>query len=35
LKDGLTELDIIIDRSGSMEDLERDTTGGLNAMLNE
>ena len=33
MKKGLTELVFILDRSGSMEGLERDTIGGFNAML--
>ena len=35
MKNGLTELVFIIDRSGSMEGLESDTIGGFNAMLKE
>jgi uncharacterized protein YegL len=35
MKKGLTELVFIIDRSGSMHGLERDTIGGFNAMLKE
>lgn len=35
MKKGLTELVFIIDRSGSMDGLERDTIGGFNAMLKE
>ena len=35
MKKGLTELVFIIDRSGSMSGLERDTIGGFNAMLKE
>lgn len=33
MKKGLTELVFILDRSGSMSGLERDTIGGYNAML--
>nr|WP_319472917.1 hypothetical protein [uncultured Sphaerochaeta sp.] len=33
MKKGLTELVCILDRSGSMHGLERDTIGGFNAML--
>ncbi len=33
MKKGLTELVFILDRSGSMAGLERDTIGGFNAML--
>ena len=33
MKKGLTELVFILDRSGSMSGLERDTIGGFNAML--
>lgn len=35
MKNGLTELVFIIDRSGSMNGLEGDTIGGFNAMLKE
>ena len=35
MKQGLTELVFVIDRSGSMHGLERDTIGGLNATLDE
>ena len=35
MKEGLTELVFIVDRSGSMEGLEGDTIGGFNAMLKE
>lgn len=35
MKNGLTELVFIIDRSGSMGGLESDTIGGFNAMLKE
>ncbi len=35
MKKGLTELVFIVDRSGSMSGLERDTIGGFNAMLKE
>lgn len=33
MRKGLTELVFILDRSGSMEGLERDTIGGFNSML--
>ena len=33
MKKGLTELVFILDRSGSMEGLEKDTIGGFNGML--
>jgi len=33
MKSGLVELVFILDRSGSMEDLESDTIGGFNAMF--
>ena len=33
MKKGLTELVFILDKSGSMSGLERDTIGGFNAML--
>ena len=33
MKKGLTELIFILDKSGSMEGLEKDTIGGYNAML--
>ncbi len=33
MKKGLTELVFILDRSGSMEGLEKDTIGGFNAMI--
>ena len=33
MKKGLTELVFILDRSGSMQGLERDTIGGFNSML--
>ena len=33
MKKGLTELVFILDRSGSMSGLERDTIGGFNAMI--
>jgi hypothetical protein len=33
--DGITELVIIIDKSGSMSGLESDTIGGFNSMLNQ
>lgn len=35
IKNGITELVIVIDKSGSMEGLEADTIGGINAMLKE
>jgi len=35
MKQGLTELVFIIDRSGSMAGLENDTIGGFNSMLKE
>ena len=33
IKNGITELVFILDRSGSMSGLERDTIGGFNAMI--
>ena len=33
MKNNLTELVFIIDRSGSMEGFERDTIGGFNSMI--
>ena len=33
MKKGLTEVVFILDRSGSMAGLEKDTIGGFNAML--
>ena len=33
MREGLTELVFILDRSGSMEGLERDTIGGFNSMI--
>ena len=33
MKKGLTEIVFILDRSGSMGGLERDTIGGYNSML--
>ena len=33
MKNNLTELVFILDRSGSMAGLEKDTIGGFNAML--
>jgi hypothetical protein len=33
MKKGLTELVFILDKSGSMSGLEKDTIGGYNAML--
>ena len=33
MKKNLTELDMILDRSGSMGGLESDTIGGYNSML--
>ena len=33
MKQGLTEMVFILDRSGSMSGLEGDTIGGYNAML--
>lgn len=33
MKKGLTELVFILDRSGSMNGLERDTTGGFNSLI--
>ena len=33
MKKGLTELVFILDRSGSMSGLEKDTIGGFNSML--
>ena len=35
MKKGLTELVFILDRSGSMSGLERDTIGGFNSMLDK
>lgn len=35
MKKGLTELVFIVDRSGSMSGLEKDTIGGFNSMLKE
>ena len=35
MKKGLTEMVFIIDKSGSIEGLEKDTIGGFNAMLKE
>lgn len=35
MKKGLTELVFIVDRSGSMAGLEKDTIGGFNSMLKE
>ena len=35
MKKGLTELVMILDRSGSMNGLEKDTIGGYNAMLDK
>ena len=35
MKKGLTEMVFIIDKSGSMEGLEKDTIGGFNSMLKE
>ena len=35
MKNNLTELVFILDRSGSMSGLESDTIGGFNAMLND
>ena len=35
MKKGLTELVFIVDRSGSMTGLEKDTIGGFNSMLKE
>lgn len=35
MKENLTELVFILDRSGSMHGLENDTIGGFNAMLNK
>lgn len=35
MKKGLTELVFILDRSGSMHGLERDTIGGFNSMLDK
>ncbi len=35
MKKGLTELVFIIDRSGSMHGLEKDTIGGFNAMIDQ
>ena len=33
IKNGVTELVFILDRSGSMSGLESDTIGGFNAMI--
>ena len=33
MKKGLTEIIFILDRSGSMAGLERDTIGGFNSLL--
>ena len=33
MKNGITELVFILDRSGSMSGLEADTIGGFNAMI--
>ena len=33
IKNGITELVFILDRSGSMSGLESDTIGGFNAMI--
>ena len=33
MKKGLTEIVFILDRSGSMSGLERDTIGGFNSMI--
>ena len=33
IKNGITELVFILDRSGSMSGLEADTIGGFNAMI--
>ena len=33
MKKGLTELVMILDRSGSMSGLEKDTIGGFNSMI--
>ena len=33
MKNNLTELVFILDRSGSMSGLERDTIGGFNSMI--
>ena len=33
IKNGITELVFLLDRSGSMQGLERDTVGGFNSML--
>ena len=35
MKQGLTELVFILDRSGSMSGLESDTIGGFNAMIDK
>lgn len=35
MKKGLTELVFIVDRSGSMAGLEKDTIGGFNSVLKE
>lgn len=35
MKKGLTELVFILDRSGSMSGLEKDTIGGFNSMINK
>lgn len=33
MKEGLTEVVFILDRSGSMRGLEKDTIGGFNSMI--
>ena len=35
IKNGITELVFILDRSGSMSGLEKDTIGGFNSMLSK
>ncbi len=35
MKNAITELVFILDRSGSMHGLEKDTIGGFNSMLEE
>ena len=35
MKNGLTEIVFILDKSGSMYNLESDTIGGFNSMLNK
>ena len=35
IKNGITELVFILDRSGSMSGLESDTIGGFNAMIDK